>query len=162
MFDTIRIGRRIAKLRKDSNMTQMELADRMNVSFQAVSNWERGNSMPDISKLPELAEIFNISIDGLIGEKNELLERVISDKDGEYLKNSDAAPEEVAKIAPILRPAQVDQILDREEEALHQIDFAQIRDLVPFFSTKRINGLVLDAAGRGAYRESVRKRRNWL
>ena len=39
-------------------MTQMELADRMGISFQVVSNWERGNSMPDISKLPELAEIF--------------------------------------------------------------------------------------------------------
>lgn len=55
MFDTENIGMRISELRKAKNMTQMELADHMNISFQAVSNWERGNSMPDISKLPELA-----------------------------------------------------------------------------------------------------------
>lgn len=70
MFDTKEIGRKISEFRKVSNMTQMELADRLNISFQAVSNWERGNSMPDISKLPELAELFGISIDELL-EKNQ-------------------------------------------------------------------------------------------
>lgn len=68
MFDTKEIGRKISEFRKVSNMTQMELADRLNISFQAVSNWERGNSMPDISKLPELAELFGISIDELLGK----------------------------------------------------------------------------------------------
>lgn len=68
MFDTNEIGRKISEFRKDSNMTQMELAERLNISFQAVSNWERGNSMPDISKLPELAELFGISIDELLGK----------------------------------------------------------------------------------------------
>ena len=38
----------------------------MGVSYQAVSNWERGNSMPDISKLPELAGIFRVSVDSLL------------------------------------------------------------------------------------------------
>lgn len=58
-------------------MTQMELADRLNISFQAVSNWERGNSMPDISKLPELAELFGISIDELLGKKSELISNIM-------------------------------------------------------------------------------------
>lgn len=44
MFDTIAVGRKIAFLRKEQNMTQTELADRMMVSYQAVSNWERGVS----------------------------------------------------------------------------------------------------------------------
>ena len=60
-FDMHRIGRTIAQLRREHNMTQMQLADEMNVSFQAVSNWERGQSMPDISKLPELAELFGVT-----------------------------------------------------------------------------------------------------
>ena len=47
-FNMAQIGRRISGLRKDQNMTQMELADKLGISFQAVSNWERGNSMPDI------------------------------------------------------------------------------------------------------------------
>ena len=57
------IGKNIAELRKENNMTQLELADRMGISFQAVSNWERGNSMPDISKLPELADLFSVTVD---------------------------------------------------------------------------------------------------
>ena len=43
-FDMHRIGRTIAELRREHNMTQMALADEMGVSFQAVSNWERGDS----------------------------------------------------------------------------------------------------------------------
>ena len=56
MFDAVEIGRRISRLRKEKDMTQPALADKMGVSFQAVSNWERGASMPDIGKLPELAK----------------------------------------------------------------------------------------------------------
>ena len=44
MFDTKETGRKISEFRKVRNMTQMELADRLNSSFQAVSNWERGVS----------------------------------------------------------------------------------------------------------------------
>lgn len=65
MFSTIDVGRRIGRLRKNKNMTQMELADLMGVSFQAVSCWERGVTMPDISKLPELAVIFGVKIDDI-------------------------------------------------------------------------------------------------
>lgn len=45
MFDVQIVGRKIGKLRKKCNLTQMELADRMGVSYQAVSNWERGGSL---------------------------------------------------------------------------------------------------------------------
>lgn len=45
MFDMKNIGSKISELRKRNNLTQMELADRMNISFQAVSNWERGGSL---------------------------------------------------------------------------------------------------------------------
>ena len=44
MFDAVEIGRRISRLRKEKDMTQPALADVMGVSFQAVSNWERGVS----------------------------------------------------------------------------------------------------------------------
>ena len=47
MLNTQEIGKKIAELRKKHNMTQMELADEMEVSYQAISNWERGNSMPE-------------------------------------------------------------------------------------------------------------------
>jgi len=66
MFDMCKIGHKISELRRTKDMTQMELADRLGITYQAVSNWERGNSMPDISKLPELAGIFEISIDEIL------------------------------------------------------------------------------------------------
>ena len=96
MFDMQKVGKRISVLRKKVNMTQMELADRVGISFQAVSNWERGNSMPDISKLPELAEIFGISVDELIGEKSLLVEAAINDNIKECLVTQNPSAEEVA------------------------------------------------------------------
>ena len=76
-FDMHRIGQTIARLRREHNMTQMQLADEMGVSYQAVSNWERGQSMPDISKLPELAELFTTTIDELLGHHSLLIERLL-------------------------------------------------------------------------------------
>lgn len=67
MFKMQEIGSRIAEARRAQGMTQPELAEKMGISFQAVSNWERGESMPDIAKLPELAAILGMSIDALLG-----------------------------------------------------------------------------------------------
>ena len=58
MTDRIIIGQRIAELRKNKGLTQAELADRIGVSHQAVSQWERSETLPDILTLPALAEIF--------------------------------------------------------------------------------------------------------
>lgn len=63
------IGERIAYYRKLNAMTQEELASKLNISTQAVSKWEQKISSPDIMLLPEIAKIFNISIDELFGIK---------------------------------------------------------------------------------------------
>lgn len=63
------IGERIAYYRRLNAMTQEDLAQRLNVSTQAVSKWEQKITSPDITLLPELARIFNISIDELFGMK---------------------------------------------------------------------------------------------
>ena len=83
MFNLRNIGGKIAELRRAKNMTQMELADRLGISYQAVSNWERGNTMPDISKLPELIQIFGETMGELLVEESEvtnLLERPANEK----------------------------------------------------------------------------------
>lgn len=64
-----RILLRIADLRKKNRVTQQELADSIGVSFQTVSKWETGISMPDITILPLLAEYFQVSTDQLLGLK---------------------------------------------------------------------------------------------
>ena len=73
---------RLADLRKRKNITQQELAEVVGVSFQTISKWENGASMPDITILPVLAVYFQISVDQLIGLKPLEGERYISRKTG--------------------------------------------------------------------------------
>lgn len=56
------VGHFIAELRKEKNMTQQELADKLCVTDRAVSHWENGRRLPDISLLKNLSEIFGVSI----------------------------------------------------------------------------------------------------
>lgn len=112
MFSMKQVSRKIVEFRKAKNMTQTELADQMNVSFQAVSNWERGNSMPDISKLPQLAELFGCSVDELLDGKSELLNSAIKDDLQEYVENNDISREELEAVVPVLKPDQVEVIAD--------------------------------------------------
>ena len=62
-------GATISALRKEKGLTQEELANRLNVTAQAVSKWEVGNSCPDISALPIIATIFEVSVDYLLGRE---------------------------------------------------------------------------------------------
>ena len=71
-MDNKKIGATIALLRNNKNMTQADLGERIGVSFQAVSKWERGETLPDISLLPTLADILETTIDYILrcGEPN--------------------------------------------------------------------------------------------
>lgn len=62
-------GERIQKFRKELNMTQNELAEKLFISYQAVSQWENGVTKPDIDMLPKLANIFNVTIDELFNDE---------------------------------------------------------------------------------------------
>lgn len=66
---TIELGNRLAELRKQHGLSQEELADQLGVSRQAISKWERGEASPDTDNLIELARIYNISLDELLGLK---------------------------------------------------------------------------------------------
>ena len=68
-FDSKMIGANIMKLRKAAGLTQMQLAETLGISFQAVSNWERGQSGPDIARLTELAALLGVSVDEILGSK---------------------------------------------------------------------------------------------
>ncbi len=60
-------GERIKKLRHEADMTQEYLAELLSISPQAVSRWENGAAMPDISFLPPLANLFCVTTDYLLG-----------------------------------------------------------------------------------------------
>ena len=73
------MGQIIRRLRKERNLTQEELAQQLNVTFQAVSRWENGTGMPDISQIVPLASVFGVTTDVLFGRYNANDEATIDD-----------------------------------------------------------------------------------
>jgi len=69
MLDKEKVGKRIAYYRKERGLTQKDLAGLLNISYQAVSKWEAGNSFPTVEMLYEIAKILNVTVDLLLNEK---------------------------------------------------------------------------------------------
>lgn len=65
-IDNLKIGTFIQELRKRKSLTQIQLAERLNISYQAVSKWERGETLPDTSLLLDLAAILETSVDNIL------------------------------------------------------------------------------------------------
>lgn len=80
-MDQIKIGEFISNLRKNKNMTQQELADMLNVTNRAISNWETGRRMPDVSFFKPLCEILGISVSELINGEKISKDSLISSSD---------------------------------------------------------------------------------
>jgi len=79
------MGQIIRRLRKERNLTQEELAEQLNVTFQAVSRWENGTGMPDISQVVPLSNVFGVTTDVLFGKNGtdgeETIEAFIKETD---------------------------------------------------------------------------------
>jgi transcriptional regulator with XRE-family HTH domain len=80
----MRIEENILELRKNNNLSQEDLAVKMGVSRQSVSKWETGQSAPDLKNIIKLSEIFNITVDELIKDKDSIegIEELNSTEDG--------------------------------------------------------------------------------
>ena len=61
-----KVGKFIKKLRKDNNLTQQKLADKYGVTYQAVSKWENGINLPDVTLIRQMSKDFNISIEDIL------------------------------------------------------------------------------------------------
>ena len=72
-MDQEKIGKYIREIRKKNNLTQNELAEKLGVTYQAVSKWENGKNIPDISLLKEMSKIFDVNIDELLEGENKKL-----------------------------------------------------------------------------------------
>ena len=77
---TIYLGENLKYLRKARGITQEAFANYLGVSFQAVSKWERNDSYPDITMLPEIAEFFSVTLEDLLGVNREEKEREIKEQ----------------------------------------------------------------------------------
>lgn len=74
-MDQERIGNLIKQIRKDNNLTQKDLADKLGVTFQAVSKWENGKNIPDIAVLKQISDMFNINIDDILNGNKKIQEK---------------------------------------------------------------------------------------
>ena len=76
------IGEVISSLRKEKNMTQNDLAEKMNVTDKAVSKWERNLSCPDVNSIPKLAEILDTTVEELINmqskKENKKIDEIVN------------------------------------------------------------------------------------
>ena len=134
MFDQQRIGANIMKARKAKGYTQMTLADALGVSFQAVSNWERGQTCPDIANLSELSRVLDLSVDELLGNRRaaEITREIAEDKTPEL------QPEELQQVAPLLTGKQADKAA-----GVSASDFAALTALAPFLSEEFLGEAVI-------------------
>ena len=74
----MKIGNKMLELRKQNNMSQEQLAEKMNVARQTISKWELGETSPDLEQSKRLSQIFNVSLDDLVNNeiKNILFAKV--------------------------------------------------------------------------------------
>ena len=84
------IGKTIAELRKAKGWTQVELAEKLGVSDKAISKWESEGGFPEITQLPVLASVFDVSIDYLMTGKTPEAEIIVISKAELCAKNDDA------------------------------------------------------------------------
>ena len=65
------LAKNITALRQNRHMTQLDLAEKLNYSDKAISKWERGESMPDVTVLKTIADLFGVTLDYLLEENHE-------------------------------------------------------------------------------------------
>lgn len=148
MFDIKKFGAYISRLRKKADMTQSELAVQLNLTRQAISKYECGDSFPDISILITIAEVFGITIDELISSGNPtekeaiILEGVAGGKDLSSEMDKQFISDFV-NVAPLLKPS----ILEKMSNGLakHGIDISSIVSLAEFINDDTVIKLLGNA-----------------
>ena len=88
---------KLQKIRKENNITQEQLADKLNVSRQAVSKWESGTAYPDTEKLIQISKLFKVSLDELINDNVDMI-KTINKKKINFMETFDMVFESIRKV----------------------------------------------------------------
>lgn len=97
MLDSIKVGNFIMGKRKSLGMTQQQLADKLKVSFQAISKWENGTTYPNIEILRDLAIVLDVSVDEILAGSERDAEGLSYSKAGIDITYTDTIKREMAK-----------------------------------------------------------------
>ena len=142
MFSTIKFGSNICRLRKSADMTQSELADKLGVTWQAVSRYELGESFPDVSILVLIAQTFGVTTEELInaGEPSpgelQILNGIANGSDNVQARTID----DIAGVAPLLKPSVLEKLV--ENFSAHGIDISYVVKLAEYLSDKSVLSLL--------------------
>lgn len=82
----MKLNETLRKKRKEHNLTQEQLAEKIFVSTKTISNWETGKTTPDIDSLIRLANLFNLSLDNLLLEGSDIVENIKNDMEYKVLR----------------------------------------------------------------------------
>lgn len=97
MINSINVGRFIMEKRKELDLTQQQLADKLNVSFQAISKWENGTTYPNIEILRDLAIVLEVSVDEILAGSEKGAEELSYSKAGIDITYTDTIKREMSK-----------------------------------------------------------------
>ena len=148
MFNTHAFGLKLAQLRKNADMTQSDLAERLNVTRQAVSKYEIGDSFPDVTILVTMAEVFGVSVDELIGAGSPTAgEAAILNSLAQGKEPDTATLEDVASLAVWLKPSAVERLT--VNLAKQGINVSRLMDIAVYLSDEGTQRLLAetDCAG---------------
>lgn len=77
----MRIGEKLKNFRLSLGMTQEQIAEKINVSRQTISNWENGKSLPDVISLIKISDLYQISLDDLLKGDGKMMDKIKRDTD---------------------------------------------------------------------------------
>ncbi len=142
----MKFGRALSNLRKNADMTQNEVADKLNLSRQAVSKYERGESFPDISVLVLIAELFEVSLDELIGygDPTEGESTILK---GAARGKTDIVAENIADVvnlAPLLKPSLLTKLSGRFKA--QGLDISSLLVLADYLNDETVSDLMEKAS----------------
>lgn len=97
MLDSIKVGNFIMEKRKSMGMTQQQLADKLNISFQAISKWENGTTYPNIEILRDLVIVLDVSVDEILAGSERDVDGLSYSKAGIDIAYTDTIKKEMSK-----------------------------------------------------------------
>lgn len=97
MLNSVKIGNFITDKRKSLSLTQQQLADKLNISFQAISKWENGTTYPNIEILSDLATVLDVSVDEILAGSEKNAEDLSYSKAGIDIAYTDTIKKEMSK-----------------------------------------------------------------
>jgi transcriptional regulator with XRE-family HTH domain len=152
MLNASLIGSYISTLRKKKDLTQVELAEKLNVSHQAVSKWERGESLPDVGTLVTVGKLFGTSVDDIlsggksgsqprnVGKLVEKLSDKLPEQAAELLNSGESEVEGFVSIAPLLKTSTIENVANKI--SCQTFDLEHLVELSPFMERESLDEFV--------------------